>query len=86
MFRETDRLLYTNHTIRLVILIFELTHQSKEEGKAHESIQSNTTPDLGQHMGKWKTQENITYKGAKRPALSQQVPTRLPSMINTKHK
>ena len=27
-------------------------NQSKEEGKDHESIQSSTTPDPGQHMGK----------------------------------
>ena len=26
--------------------------KSKEEGKDQESIQSSTTPDLGQHMGK----------------------------------
>ena len=25
---------------------------SKEEGKDEESIQSNTTPDIGQHIGK----------------------------------
>ena len=44
-------------------------HLSKKEGKIQESIQSSTTPDLGQ--------ENITCKRAKRLVLSQQVTTRL---------
>ena len=53
--------------------------QSKEEGKGQESIQSSTTHDPEQDMVREgiKTQENITYKGAKRSALSQQVTTRL---------
>ena len=51
---------------------------SKEEGNDQESIQSNTTPDPGHHMGKCqKHKKNITHKRAKRPALSQQVTTRL---------
>ena len=41
-------------------------------------------------MGSDKRQENITHKGAKRLALSQQVTTRLKeqtdSMTDTKHK
>ena len=32
--------------------IFNTDKQSKEEGKSQESIQSSTTPDPGQHMGK----------------------------------
>ena len=36
-------------------------------------MQSNTTPDLGHHMGK----ENITCNRAKRSSLSYQVTTRL---------
>ena len=54
--------------------------QSKEEGKGKESIQLSITHDPGQGMvweGDKKQQENITYKGAKRSALSQQVTTRL---------
>ena len=53
--------------------------QSKEEGKGHESIQSRTAhdPGHGMLMEGDKKQENITYKGAKRSALSQQVTTRL---------
>ena len=36
-----------------------------------------STPDPGHCMGKWqKKQENITYKNAKRSALSQQMTTR----------
>ena len=43
-------------------------YQNKEEGKDHESIQSRTIPDPGHRMEKrHKTQENITYKKAKRP-------------------
>ena len=34
--------------------IFNTDKQSKEEGKSQESIQSSTTPDPGQHMGKWQ--------------------------------
>ena len=51
--------------------------QRKEEGKDQESIQSSTTPDPEHHMGKRKNAGNITYKRAKRSALSQQVTTRL---------
>ena len=40
------------------------SHQSKVEGKDQESIQSSTTPDPGQHMG--KRQESIRHKRAKR--------------------
>ena len=50
--------------------------QSKEEGKGQESIQLGNTHDPGHGMvweGDKKQQENITYKGAKRSALSQQV-------------
>ena len=46
--------------------------QSKEEGKGQESIQSSNTHDPGHGMV-WegdKKQENITYKGANRSALS----------------
>ena len=31
-----------------------ISSKSKEEGKDQELIQSNTKPDLGHHMGKWK--------------------------------
>ena len=51
--------------------------QSKEEGKGKESIQLSTAHDPGHGMV-WegdKKQEKTTYKGAKRSALSQQVPT-----------
>ena len=54
--------------------------QSKEEGRGKESIQLSNTHDPGHVMvweGDKKQQENITYKGAKRSALSQQVTTRL---------
>ena len=50
--------------------------QSKEEGKGKESIQLSNTHDPGHGMvweGDKKQQGNITYKGAKRSALSQQV-------------
>ena len=54
--------------------------QSKEEGKGKEWIQLSNTHDRG-HSMVWeddkKQQESITYKGAKRSALSQQVTTRL---------
>ena len=33
-------------------LIWKISHQSKEEGKDKESIQSGTTPDPGHHIGK----------------------------------
>ena len=49
--------------------------QSKEEGKGKESIQLSNTHDPGHGMvweGNKKQHENITYKGAKRSALSQQ--------------
>ena len=54
--------------------------QSKEEGKGQESIQSSNTHDPGHGMvweGDKLKQENITYKGAMRSALSQKVTTRL---------
>ena len=60
--------------------------QSKEEGKGKESIQLGNTHDPGHGMvweGDKKQQENITYKGAKRSALSQQVTTRLQEIVMT---
>ena len=51
--------------------------ESKEEGKDQESIQSSTTPDTGHRMEMTKHKENITYKRAKRSALTQQVTKRL---------
>ena len=54
--------------------------QRKEEGKGKESIQLSNTHDPGHGMvweGDKKQKENITYKGAKRSALSQQVTARL---------
>ena len=68
-------LIQSNTTPGPVFLINKVAllkfHQSKEEGKHQELIQSNTTPDPGHHAGKvTKTQENITYKRAKRSALS----------------
>ena len=52
--------------------------KSKEEGKDQESIQSSTTPyPRHQNRKVTKTQENITYKRAKRAALSQKVIPRL---------
>ena len=51
--------------------------QSKEEGKGQESIQLKHDPEHGTVWEGDKKQENITYKGAKRLALSQQVSTRL---------
>ena len=54
--------------------------QSKEEGKGKKSIQLSNTHDPGHGMvweGDKKQQENITYKGTNRSALSQQVTTRL---------
>ena len=54
--------------------------QSIEEGKCKESIQLSNTHDPGHGMvweGDRKQQKNITYKGAKRSALSQQMTTRL---------
>ena len=45
--------------------------------KDQESIQSNTAPDPGHHRKVTKTQENSTYKRAKRSANSQQETTRL---------
>ena len=54
--------------------------QSKEEGKGQEWIQLGNTHDPGHGMvweGDIIQQENITYEGAKRSALSQQVTTRL---------
>ena len=53
-----------------------MTQKSKEEGKDIESIQPSTTPNLG-HGKVTQTQENITHKRAKRPALSQHVTTML---------
>ena len=54
--------------------------QSKEESKGKESIQVSNTHDP-RHFIVWegdrKQQENITYKGAKSSAVSQQVTTRL---------
>ena len=48
--------------------------QSKEECKGQESIQSSTTHDPEHGMvwegDKKQQQESITYKGAKRSALS----------------
>ena len=57
----------------------------KKEGKGQESIQSNTTPDPGHHMGKWQKHNKTTptYKRAKRPFLSQQVTTRLQGTDNS---
>ena len=50
--------------------------KSKEECKYQETIKSSTTPDPGTTWESDKTQENITYKRAKR-TLSQQVTTML---------
>ena len=45
---------------------------SKEEGNDQESIQLNTTPDLGHHNGKVKkTQENMTHYRANGSAIFQ---------------
>ena len=51
--------------------------QSKEEGKGQESIQLRHDPEHGMVWEGDKKQENVTYKGAKRSALSRQVITRL---------
>ena len=74
--------LYSLFFIKLCVRMHKV--KSKEEGKDQESIQSNTTPDPGHHMGKFpiwcpgsgvlfekvtKTKENITYKRAKRSDL-----------------
>ena len=74
-----QELIQSNTTPDPVFLINKVAflkfHQSKEEGKYQELIQSNTTPDPGHHAGKvTKTQENITYKRAKRSALSSMWP------------
>ena len=50
--------------------------KSKKKGKDQELIQSNTTPDTGYHMGKWKLHIQISQTRAMRSALSQQVTTR----------
>ena len=63
-----------NSNIFIGIIILNLK-QSKELDRDQESIQSKATPDLGHHIGKTKTQENITYQRTKRSALSQQVTT-----------
>ena len=36
--------------------------QSKEEGKDQESIQSNTTPDPGHHMGERQKHKKTSHK------------------------
>ena len=51
--------------------------ESKEEGKSQESTQSSTTLTQDTTWVSDKTQENVTYKRAKKLALSQQVTTRL---------
>ena len=55
--------------------------KSKEDGKHQELILSNTKPDPGHRTeSEKKTQEVITFKRAKRPALSHQVIRRLQSI------
>ena len=57
-----------------------------KEGKGKESIQLSNTHDQLHGMvweGDKKQQENITYKGGKRSALSQQVTTRLQAIDMT---
>ena len=51
-------------------------HQSKEEGKDQESIQSSTTPDPRHHKGKCQNTMNITYIEPRGQRVSQQVTTR----------
>ena len=43
--------LYSIFFIKLCVRMHKV--KSKEEGKDQESIQSNTTPDPGHHMGKF---------------------------------
>ena len=65
------------------MLIFSFL-ESKEEGKDQESMQSNNAPDLGHHI--WesdKNTKNITYKSAKKSALSEHVTTRLQGVDKT---
>ena len=58
--------------------------ESKEDGKCQKSIQSCTASDPGQPYGKvTKTQENITYRRAKRSAHAQQAFTRLQDTVTT---
>ena len=61
--------------------------QSKgKEGKGKESIQLSNTHDPGHDMvweGDKNYRNNITYKGAMRSALSQQVTTRLQELDMT---
>ena len=35
--------------------------QFKQEGKDRESIESNTTPDPGHHMGKWQKHKKTSH-------------------------
>ena len=42
----------TEDTPRFLKSVFHIPNKSKEEGKDQESIQSGTTPDPGNHMGK----------------------------------
>ena len=49
---------------------------SPKEGKYHESIQSNATPDPGHHIGKLQKHKKHYIHDSKRLALSKQVTTR----------
>ena len=63
---------------KAVKLLITNYHKRIAEGKDQESMQSSKTPDPGHHMGiVTKTKENNTHLRAKRPALSQQMTTRL---------
>ena len=61
------------------MLHFPLYIQGKEEGKDQESIQSSNTPDRPRapYRKVTKTQQNVKYRKAKRPAISQQETTKL---------
>ena len=44
-----------------VVVLLLMSVQSKEEGNDQESIQSNTTPDLEHHMGKWQKHKKTSH-------------------------
>ena len=67
----------------LSFLKYCMYYKSKRGGEDHDSIQSDTKPDPGYHMGKWQKHNKTSQTRAKRSAFSQQVNTRQQNMTNT---
>ena len=55
----TDTWIFFLHVSKILFLYYLYfafsIYQSNNDGKDQESIQSSTTPDQGNHMGKWQS-------------------------------